>query len=134
MPELHELFNNKLTEFLKELVQTFPTDPDFKLFQASVRVLKLADEKKPLELFNLGLTNEYKENIRNKNEEFFLNNDYSDVLNNELVKKNNDNDINDKLINKLKGYWKNLDNDNREIVWQYFTILLKICDKAYPPQ
>tara|TARA_Y100000361_G_scaffold148148_1_gene160594 strand:- start:209 stop:613 length:405 start_codon:yes stop_codon:yes gene_type:complete len=134
MPELHELFNNKLTEFLKELVQTFPTDPDFKLFQASVRVLKLADEKKPLELFNLGLTNEYKENIRNKNEEFFLNNDYSDVLNNELVKKNNDNDINDKLINKLKDYWKNLDNDNREIVWQYFTILLKICDKAYPPQ
>lgn len=134
MPELHELFNNKLTEFLKELVQTFPSDTDFKLFQASVRVLKLADEKKPLELFNSGLTDEYKENIRNKNEEFFLNNDYSDVLNNEHLKKHkhNDNDINDKLINKLKGYWKELDDNNREIVWQYFTILLKICDRAYP--
>ena len=131
MPELHELFNNKLTEFLKELVQTFPSDTDFKLFQASVRVLKLADEKKPLELFNSGLTDEYKENIRNKNEEFFLNNDYSDVLNNEHLKKHNDNDINHKLINKLKGYWEKLD-DNREIVWQYFTILLKICDRAYP--
>ena len=126
MPELHELFNNKLTEFLKELVQTFPSDTDFKLFQASVRVLKLADEKKPLELFNSGLTDEYKENIRNKNEEFFLNNDYSDVLNNEHLKKHNDNDINDKLINKLKDYWKELDDNNREIVWQYFTILLKI--------
>jgi len=132
MPELHELFNNKLTEFLKELVQTFPSDTDFKLFQASVRVLKLADEKKPLELFNSGLTDEYKENIRNKNEEFFLNNDYSDVLNNEHLKKHNNNDINDKLINKLKGYWKELDDNNREIVWQYFTVLLKICDKAYP--
>ena len=132
MPELHELFNNKLTEFLKELVQTFPSDTDFKLFQASVRVLKLADEKKPLELFNSGLTDEYKENIRNKNEEFFLNNDYSDVLNNEHLKKHNDNDINDKLINKLKDYWKELDDNNREIVWQYFTILLKICDRAYP--
>ena len=131
MPELHELFNNKLTEFLKELVQTFPSDTDFKLFQASVRVLKLADEKKPLELFNSGLTDEYKENIRNKNEEFFLNNDYSDVLNNEHLKKHNDNDINHKLINKLKGYWEKLD-ENREIVWQYFTILLKICDRAYP--
>tara|TARA_Y100000389_G_scaffold162754_1_gene165651 strand:- start:1083 stop:1481 length:399 start_codon:yes stop_codon:yes gene_type:complete len=132
MPELHELFNNKLTEFLKELVQTFPSDTDFKLFQASVRVLKLADEKKPLELFNSGLTDEYKENIRNRNEEFFLNNDYSDVLNNEHLKKHNDNDINDKLINKLKGYWEKLDDNNREIVWQYFTILLKICDRAYP--
>ena len=90
------------TYFFKELVQTFPSDTDFKLFQASVRVLKLADEKKPLELFNSGLTDEYKENIRNKNEEFFLNNDYSDVLNNEHLKKHNDNDINDKLINKIQ--------------------------------
>ena len=34
----------------------------------------------------------------------------------------------------LEQQRNNLDNDNREIVWQYFTILLKICDKAYPPQ
>ena len=26
MPELHELFNNKLNEFLKELISTFPED------------------------------------------------------------------------------------------------------------
>tara|TARA_B110000305_G_C19382374_1_gene610300 strand:+ start:163 stop:570 length:408 start_codon:yes stop_codon:yes gene_type:complete len=132
MPELHELFNNKLSEFLKELVKTFPYDPDFKLFQASVRVLRLADEKKSLHLFNFGLTDEYKQNIRTKNEDFFMNNDYSDVLNNENLKKlNTDNDINNKLINKLKDYWKDLDDDNRNIVWQYFTVLLKICDKAY---
>jgi hypothetical protein len=132
MPELHELFNNKLTEFLKELVKTFPSDTDFKLFQASVRVLRLADEKKPLDLFNSGLTEEYKENIRTKNEDFFMNNDYSDVLNNEnLQKLNSDNDVNNKLINKLKDYWKDLDDDNRNIVWQYFTVLLKICDRAY---
>ena len=131
MPELHELFNNKLNEFLKELISTFPEDPDFKLFQASVRVIKLANEKKPLELFNSGLTPEYKENIRSRNEKFFLNNDYSDVLSNPNLT-NTDDDVNNKLINKLKGYWSKLDEDNKNIVWQYFTILLKICDKAYP--
>lgn len=131
MPELHELFNNKLNEFLKELISTFPEDPDFKLFQASVRVIKLANEKKPLELFNSGLTPEYKENIRSKNEKFFLDNDYSDVLSNPNLT-NTDDDVNNKLINKLKGYWSKLDEDNKNIVWQYFTILLKICDKAYP--
>lgn len=128
MPELHELFNNKLNEFLKQLINTFPDDPDFKLFQTSVRVIRLANEKKPLELFNLGLTDDYKNNIRNKNEEFFLNNDYKDVLNNNEV---NNNDVNNKLINKLKGYWSNLDEDNKKIVWDYFTILLKICDRAF---
>lgn len=131
MPELHELFNNKLNEFLKELINTFPEDPDFKLFQASVRVIKLANEKKPLELFNSGLTPEYKENIRSRNEEFFLDNDYSDVLSNPNLT-NTDDDVNNKLINKLKGYWSKLHEDNKNIVWQYFTILLKICDKAYP--
>lgn len=136
MPDnvVHQLFNNKLTEFLKQLVSTFPNDSDFKLFQVSVRVLKLADEKKPLELFNSGLTDEYKDNIRNKNEQFFLNNDYSDVLNNENLKEFNNNDnVNNKLINKLKGYWNNFDDDNKNTVWDYFTILLKICDKVYPP-
>ena len=131
MPELHELFNNKLNEFLKELISTFPEDPDFKLFQASVRVIKLANEKKPLELFNSGLTPEYKENIRSRNEKFFLDNDYSDVLSNPNLT-NTDDDVNNKLINKLKGYWSKLDENNKIIVWQYFTILLKICDKAYP--
>jgi hypothetical protein len=131
MPELHELFNNKLNEFLKELISTFPEDPDFKLFQASVRVIKLANEKKPLELFNSGLTPDYKENIRSRNEKFFLDNDYSDVLSNPNLT-NTDDDVNNKLINKLKGYWSKLDEDNKNIVWQYFTILLKICDKAYP--
>jgi hypothetical protein len=131
MPELHELFNNKLNEFLKELISTFPKDPDFKLFQTSVRVIKLANEKKPLELFNSGLTPDYKENIRSRNEKFFLDNDYSDVLSNPNLN-NTDDDVNNKLINKLKGYWSKLDEDNKNIVWQYFTILLKICDKAYP--
>ena len=135
MPNYYELFNNKLDEFIKELIKTFPQDPDFKLFQASSRVLKLANEKKPLELFNTGLTDEYKKNIREKNEDFFLNNDYSDVLNNEKLKQqpefNNDENVNNKLINKLKGYWSELSEENQEIVWQYFTILLKICDKLY---
>ena len=106
MPQFHELFNNKLTEFLKELVQTFPNDPDFKLFQASVRVLRLADEKKPLELFNSGLTDEYKENIRNKNEAFFLNNDYCDVLNNENLKQLIN--ILENIIKQLQTYIENI--------------------------
>lgn len=135
MPDYYELFNNKLDEFIKELIKTFPQDPDFKLFQASTRVLKLASEKKPLELFNTGLTDEYKKNIREKNEDFFLNNDYSDVLNNEKLKQqsefNNDENVNNKLISKLKGYWKELSEENQNIVWQYFTVLLKICDKCY---
>lgn len=129
--KFYDMFNDTLSNFIKDLINVFPDDNDFKLFKTSSNMVKLASVKKPLELFNLGLTPEFKQNIRDKNEDFFLNNDYSDVLNNEELKKV-DNDINNELISKLKDYWKELSNDNKGTVWKYFTILLKLCDKVYP--
>ena len=37
---------------------------------------------------------------------------------------------NNKIVSKLKGYWKTLSNENREIVWSYFTLFLKISEKV----
>tara|TARA_B100000900_G_scaffold416191_1_gene449890 strand:- start:10639 stop:11055 length:417 start_codon:yes stop_codon:yes gene_type:complete len=131
--KFYNMFNDTLSNFIKDLINVFPNDNDFKLFKTSSNIVKMANYKKPLELFNLGLNDEFKKNIREKNEDFFLNNDYSDVLNNEDLQKEGDvnNDINNQLILKLKNYWKELDDENKETVWKYFTILLKLCDKIY---
>ena len=126
----HEMFNTALENFINDLIKTFPEDNDFKLFKGTIRILKLASTKKPLELFNLGLTDEYKQNIRDRNDNFFLDNDYSDVLNNDKLNKTSNDNVSNELIVKLKNYWKDLNNENREIVWNYFTILLKLCDKV----
>ncbi len=132
MNKYYEMFNTNLENLINDLIQTFPNDNDFKLFKGSFRLLKIASTKKPLELFNIGLTDEYKENIRDRNEVFFLNNDYSDVLNNsELRNQDSNNNVSDKLIKKLKSYWKDLNEENKDIVWNYFTILLKLCDKVF---
>ena len=128
--KFYEMFNDTLSNFIKDLINVFPDDNDFKLFKTSSNMVKLASVKKPLELFNLGLTPEFKQNIRDKNEDFFLNNDYSDVLNNDIIKQTmNDDDVNKKLINKLKGYWKDLNDNNRDTIWNYFNILLKLSNK-----
>lgn len=126
----YEIFNKKLQELLNDLIVVFPDDKDFKLFKNSVRLITLADVKKPLQMFKLSLTDEYKKNIEERNTDFFLNNDYSDVLNNDIIKQSmNDDDVNKKLINKLKGYWKDLNNNNRDTIWTYFNILLKLSNK-----
>ena len=126
----YEIFNKKLQELLNDLIVVFPDDKDFKLFKNSVRLITLADVKKPLQMFKLSLTDEYKKNIEERNTDFFLNNDYSDVLNNDIIKQTmNDDDVNKKLINKLKGYWKDLNNNNRDTIWTYFNILLKLSNK-----
>ena len=132
--KVYEIFNETLSNFIKDLIIVFPCDNDFKLFRASSKIIRLASIKKPLELFNLGLTKEFKRNIRDKNEDFFLKNDYNDVLNNDNIQSmtNNNQDINNKLILKLKKYWIDLNEENKIIVWDYFTVLLKLCDKVYP--
>jgi hypothetical protein len=126
----YEIFNKKLQELLSDLIVVFPDDKDFKLFKNSVRLITLADVKKPLQMFKLSLTDEYKKNIEERNTDFFLDNDYSDVLNNDVIKQTmNDDDVNKKLINKLKGYWKDLNDNNRDTIWTYFNILLKLSNK-----
>ena len=126
----YDIFNKKLQELLSDLIVVFPDDKDFKLFKNTVRLITLADVKKPLQMFKLSLTDEYKKNIEERNTDFFLNNDYSDVLNNDIIKQTmNDDDVNKKLINKLKGYWKDLNDNNRDTIWSYFNILLKLSNK-----
>jgi hypothetical protein len=126
----YEIFNKKLQELLSDLIVVFPDDKDFKLFKNSIRLITLADIKKPLQMFKLSLTDEYKKNIEERNTDFFLDNDYRDVLNNDIIKQSmNDDDVNKKLINKLKGYWKDLNDNNRDTIWNYFNILLKLSNK-----
>tara|TARA_Y100000361_G_C11074944_1_gene297743 strand:+ start:78 stop:515 length:438 start_codon:yes stop_codon:yes gene_type:complete len=125
----YNMFNTTLENLIKDLIQTFPNDSDFKMFKVAFSVFKVANFKKPLDLYYLSLTDEYKQNIRDKNDEFFLDNDYSDVLSNREVIKNIPNDdFSTKLIKKLKKYWTDLNDDNKEMVWKYFLVLLQISE------
>lgn len=126
-----ELFNNNVDKFVKELIKMYPDDMDFKVFKNNLNMLNMVDNTKLIYLFNIGLKNEYKEHIRNKDETFFLNNDYSDIK--ELSEENTDKVVDDNefisIVNKLKDYWKNLDETNREVIWKYFETFVKIIDK-----
>ena len=126
----YELFNNKITHFINDLINVFPEDNDFKLFKNTINLAKLANEKILLDYFKAGVNDEFKKNIIDRNEDFFLKNNYESVLNNEKIGNAiNKENINDKLIDKLKNYWTQLNEDNRKIVWDYFNILLQLSEK-----
>lgn len=125
----YTIFNSKIVELLNDLIRIFPEDTDFKMYKNAVTLVKLADEKKLLNFYKIFITDEYKEHISNKNGNFFINHDYNEILNSNELKKELNDDINSKIINKLKGYWSQLSNDNREIIWDYFTLFLKISEK-----
>tara|TARA_Y100001970_G_scaffold294318_1_gene450457 strand:- start:9633 stop:10025 length:393 start_codon:yes stop_codon:yes gene_type:complete len=129
MDKYYTIFNTKIIEFLNDLIRIFPNDNDFKMYKNAITLVKLADEKKPLEFYQIFVTDEYKEHINNKNEKFFLEHDYKEILNSKELNKELDGNVNNKIVNKLKGYWSQLSTENKEIVWNYFTLFLKISEK-----
>ena len=80
MEKFYTIFNSKIIEFLNDLIKIFPDDNDFKMYKNGISLVKLADEKKPLQLYKLFVNDKYKENILTKNEEFFLSHDYNEIL------------------------------------------------------
>lgn len=117
----NEMFNNKMSEFIKDLIEVFPNDKDFKLAKNSFNLCKLTDEKAPAKLYH-DMIKPFKQHILAKNDSFFLTNDYSDII-------QNDTDVSTELIIKLKSYWVSL-REEKDVVWQYLTLLTRISDKC----
>ena len=121
-------FNDKFLEFINELINTFPNDKDFKLFKQSFNMLKIVDDTKPQLLFKLH-TDNYRTNIMNKDEEFFLKHTFENELKIVEDLNNNDSNFSNELMLKLKHYWVELTLENKETVWTYLILLYKINDK-----
>lgn len=122
--QLTSVFNDQITLFINDLILVYPRDDDLYKFKTSIRMLSLVDESKIIKVFKEAVYNKYKSEILEKNSEFFMNQQYT-----ELYKNNSDDSFTEQLVCKIKDYWKSMSNENRDIVWKYFTTLVLICEK-----
>lgn len=114
-------FNNLLTKFNEELISTFPEENDFKVYNRGIQMINSANAKKICSLFkNYMLL--YRQKILSKDESFFLNNNYTEIVT------NSNSDGIEGIILKLKNYWSTLSNENKEIIWEYLSSLIKLSD------
>lgn len=118
-----ERFNDKTEEFIKDLTASFPNIEQFKYFKSGFTMLRNFDPKSPQRIFNTYINSSYREYILNRDESFFLNHDI-DVHSSERKEYWNE------FINYIKDIWKTLDEDNKEIIWKYFHVLLVLNDKC----
>ena len=123
---LISMFNTQITSFINDLILVYPDDKDLYTFKTSLKMLLLYDDKKVINMFKEFVYSKYKVQIENKDSEFFLQNDYEDII----TRTNADTpEITAQLINKIKSYWMSMSNENKDIVWKYFTVLIKVCEK-----
>ena len=120
-------FNNVLTDFIDDCIRVFPEDTDFKVYKKGVNLLVKVNPKKVLTVFT-EYTSIYREKILVKEEDFFLNTDYTDIVSSNS--KYSESDIFN-IINKIKGYWVELNDSNKTKIWDYMILLINISDKYY---
>ena len=125
--ECVNLFNVKLKEFINDLITVYPQDEDLYTFKTSISMLLLVNDKQVIKIFKDFVYPKYKDHILQRDENFFLTHDYTDDVNS--VGQNESPEFTDQLIVKIKSYWKTMTDDNKNVIWNYFTLLIKLVEK-----
>ena len=121
--QIIDTFTKQLLEFAKCLCKLYPYDPDLKLAKTAVVAISLVNSRQLLDLYN-DFAYPYREKILNKDEDYFLQKDFvSEDLN-----ASNDKSAFSTMFN-FRRYLTDLSYENKENVWLYMKVLVKLNDK-----
>ncbi len=115
---LIDTFFNQFTDFLKQLENMYPDDTDFPVFLTTLDLLKSTNPMLVVKFVKENIVDLYKDKILNKDESFFLDQDYT---------KHGDVDLN--IVHKLKKYVKDMSSNSKDVVWKYIELLMKLAIK-----
>lgn len=122
--DFYALFNEKLLEFAKELCEVFPDVGEFKRFRSGILMLQNLEPKTLENIFNTYVKSRYKEKIMVKDESFFLGHTEFEISSQRS-------DYWLSFIDQLKNLWQTLENDNKDVIWKYFHVLIVLSDKCH---
>ena len=129
-------FNSQLENLLNDLSDTFPDFMDIKIFREKYYLAKSANPKMIILIF-LKYIYPYKEQILERNENFFLSDSLTDNITNNKDIQNELGTDNDFILTKalnLKTLWTKMNEQHKETLWTYFRVLVVLCEKYVKEQ
>jgi hypothetical protein len=115
-------FNEKLTEFFRDLVFAFPEERDLKSALEYIEFAKKSNPKLILDMFHEHVWVDAHELIEKDDEDAVIayaknkiKNQYNEIL---------------PALAIFDKYWDTLDDSNRETIWKYLKVLCFLCEKA----
>ncbi len=118
-------FNLTINNLIDDILLVFPDYQHLKSFKEKYNLLIKYNPKKPLGYFKDTVYN-YKDKIINKEEDYFIKKEYNTDLENI-----GDNEwYLDQVLN-IKELWVKLSDENKETIWTYFNILIKLTDLEF---
>lgn len=122
------LFNTKLKEFVDDLLLLYPEDGNLHAAKKAILLLKTIDGRKTLQLFKVHIYDRYRKQLYAKDETFFMTKDYDEET---RLLENVAENITQQLVENIKQYWTQMSDKNKDTVWKYWLILLKLCEKYF---
>jgi hypothetical protein len=110
-------FFHQLGEITSELVEMFPDDPDFKVFQTYINMLKTTNPGLVVDSY-YDIVKKFDDQINARNDDFFLNYNTS-----EYGQEGVD------IVAKIKLYWSVLSEESKKSIWDYIYILKELAKK-----
>lgn len=107
-------FNNLMNEFLDKMVNQFDDSVRLKNYRKAFLLFKMTSSKVPVNLFMSGII-EYKHQVKNRDEKFFLTDESFDKFTKTCGNFTND--------TGLDYYWKNLSAKTKTSIWDYIQSL-----------
>ena len=116
-------FNTQLINLAEALSDRFKDDGDLKLASTGIKTLKSNNSNKNIEMFTMYVY-KYRDRIMEKSEKLLLETDFIS----ENLDKDDDNSAFD-IMSKLKSKWQSLNNEEKDNIWKYLQVLIKLTDK-----
>ena len=79
---LQKAFNDHFDEFMNDIVSLFPEDMDIRSSRNSIKMLRKANPKLLIQIWNTYVSSKYETEIENGDISFFIDNDYAEDIGN----------------------------------------------------
>lgn len=116
--DLLDKFNETFINLIDDLSTALGGDDELKAYKLIVKGFVYAQKDGVYKIFHKHVTLRFEEEITKKDAGFFLSKEFDNVT--PRVSQ---------IIHKLKGCWKYLNEENREVVWRYFRVLILLDKK-----
>ena len=115
-----DAFFTQFHEFMGQLTKVFPNDEDFKMYDDAVFLVQRMNPGLVISEFGKHVL-PFEEVIRKRDDGFFMNHNFDSL--------EPDNTM-EQVIQKLKGYWTTLSDQNKSSIWGYIILLLDIHNRC----
>jgi hypothetical protein len=117
-----EKFNQSFREFMEDLQRVIPEeDAEFRMYQLAIQAAMMLQPRTVSNIFHDKVVAPYGDHLLARDESFFLSHTYDEVKGEHVEAA--------AVIDRVKKYWTIISQEDKEVVWKYFRVLILLSKK-----